>query len=82
MSIPTLQSYLRKGPADRLAAAASTTVAYLYQLAGGHRRASAEMAIALEVASRKVRARDGKAPTLRRQALAPHINWRRMAPRK
>lgn len=36
---------------ERLAAAAETTVPYLYQLAGGHRMASARLAIRIEDAS-------------------------------
>lgn len=36
---------------EEMARAASTSVAYLYQLAGGHRRASANMAIAIETAT-------------------------------
>lgn len=37
-----------------VAAAAGTTVAYLWQLAGNHRKPSPKLAIALEVASRNV----------------------------
>lgn len=85
MKIPTLQTWLENAAADErfdLASTAATTVNYLYQLAGGHRRASAELAIKIETAARAVRAKNGKLRTLRRVALAPHINWRRLAPRK
>lgn len=43
----------RDNPAERerVAASAGTSVAYLWQLAGGHSRASADMAVRIEQAS-------------------------------
>lgn len=62
----------RKDPAERerVAACAGTSVAYLRQLAGGHSRASAEMAIRLEQAS------DGR---ITREDLRPDLFVRRDA---
>lgn len=75
------KNHLGRTDRERLADLAGTSLGYLYQIAGGHRRCSADLAIRLEVASRKLRAKNGRLPTLRRQALAPHINWRQMAQR-
>lgn len=66
-------------PAEReqMAKRAGTTPAYLYQVAGGHSRCSAELAIALELSSRVQRAKNGKLGTLRRTKIAPHVQWRK-----
>ena len=47
---------------EALAAAAITTVGYLYQLAGRHRRASVDMAIRIETASGGVVTREDLLP--------------------
>lgn len=49
---------------ERLARDCGTTVAYLYQLAGGHRRASAALALKLERASAGVICRCDLRPDL------------------
>lgn len=49
-----LQTWLSKTPQDQremVAEKAETTVAYLWQLSGGHRKASLEMAKRLQVAT-------------------------------
>lgn len=49
-----LRTWLNQTPADergRVAKEASTSVGYLWQLAGGHRKASIELAKALETAT-------------------------------
>lgn len=49
-----LREWLAKTPADRreaVAAAAGTTIAYLWQLSGGHRKATPEIAARLQDAS-------------------------------
>ena len=77
--ILALVLWLQKADVDArelLAKKADTSVAYLYQIAGGHRRASAELAIALEAASKKVLARYGALRALKRERIAPHVRWR------
>jgi len=49
-----LAQYMRAGGPggrERLARASGTTVGYLYQIAGGHRRAGAPLALRLEAAT-------------------------------
>ena len=49
---------------EALAAASATTLGYLYQLAGGHRLASAAMAVRLETASKGKVTREELRPDL------------------
>lgn len=53
MDVRTFLREHRKNPADieRVAREAQTTVAYLHQLAGGHRLPSAKLTLALERSS-------------------------------
>ena len=56
-----------------VAAACDTSVPYLYQLAGGHRHASAYMAMRLEDATRDVAERsDGRLQAVPRRSLVRH----------
>ena len=49
------------------------SIGYLYQLAGGHRYASAIMAVRLELATGKVAARsDGRLQAVSRRSLVRH----------
>ena len=56
-----------------VAAVCSDSVAYLYQLAGGHRFASAIMALRLEEATRRVaEGTDGRLEAVPRSSLVRH----------
>lgn len=52
------------GERSALAASASTSVGYLWQLAGGHRKASVELAARLNKASKGVLTLEGMRPDL------------------
>ena len=53
-----------------VAAVCNDSVGYLYQVAGGHRHASAIMAVRLEAATRRVAARsDGRLSAVPRRSL-------------
>ncbi len=54
---------------NNLAAAAGTSVAYLHQIASGHRRASACTAGAITDAANEIRRGDERLPVLRRSDL-------------
>lgn len=53
-----------------LAKRARTSVAHLFQLSGGHRRASAELAIAIETAATPLRKMNPMLPELRREQMS------------
>lgn len=70
---PALRRWLlRASPIERgkLALAARTKVQHLYQVAGGHRAASADMAVRLERAGDKLRVANRRLPSLMREQLA------------
>lgn len=68
--------YLRrasKAERDDVAVVCNGSVAYLYQIAGGHRHASAYMAKRLEEATRRVaEGTDGRLETVPRRSLVRH----------
>lgn len=69
----TMRDYLRaatKGERSAVAVVCNGSVAYLYQLAGGHRYASAIMAVRLERATGRVARRsDGRLQAVPRRTL-------------
>ena len=71
-----LNEFLReasKRERAQVAEACGTSVPYLYQLAGGHRRASPQMAILLEAATREVgRGTGGRLQAVPRESLVKH----------
>lgn len=58
---------------ERLAAAAETTVPYLYQLAGGHRAASANLCVKLEQASEELFRKGLTGERITREDLRPEF---------
>ena len=64
MNIKEFVKTFQKPERERLAEQAKTTEAYLYQLAGGHRLPSVELAKRLEKASNGL---------LTRQEMLPHV---------
>lgn len=71
----SLQEFLRAATADEregVAAEAGTSVGYLYQLAGGHRRnPSAALAVAIQRATQRLHdAHPGRIPVVTVEALA------------
>lgn len=72
INFTALRDWMRAATADEqaeLAALAGTSRNYLYQLAIGHRTARAEMAGAIEAASRALRAKNRALPVISRTAL-------------
>ena len=70
MELKTFLKYATKGERSELAVVCHDSVAYLYQIAGQHRRASPQMATRIEQVSRQVAARsEGRLELVPRESL-------------